>query len=126
MIGVGILVLVLGIGFYLMWRKMSSGDIKAATTGKTVDDLRVSVAKLEQEIKGKDEKMQDLVKEVGELKNTNTTLAYQIKDIKKNIKPTQQTNFMRPQQTRMQGSGKKQQQNCDDGSCSQDVVEDLE
>lgn len=124
MIGVGILVLVLGIGFYLMWRKMSSGDIKAATTGKTVEDLRVAVAKLEQEVKGKDEKMQELVREVGELKTKNTELSYQVKDLKKNSKPQQTTFQMRPQQTRIQSQGKKQQ--CDDNSCTQDVVEDIE
>lgn len=124
MIGVGVLVLMLGIGFYLMWRKMSYTDIKAATTGKTVEDLRVTVAKLEQEIKAKDEKTQELVKEVGELKTKNTELSYQMKEIKKANKPTQSTAFnVRPTQAQRPNTKKQQ---CDDNSCSTDAVEDLE
>jgi len=124
MVGIGIFVLVFGMGFYLMWRKMSFLDIKAATTGKTVEDLRVTIVKLESEIKNKDEKLQDLSKEVGELRNTNTTVTYQLKEIKKNMK-LQRTSFAGSQQARTQNSSKKQQQNCNDDSCLQDV-EDLE
>lgn len=120
LIGVGILVLVLGVGFYLMWRKMSSADIKAATTGKIVEDLRVLVAKLEQEIKSKDEKLQELIKEVGDLKNKNTELSYQMKEIKKANKMSQQTMFQTKPTVRI---SKKQ---CDDNSCTADAVEDLE
>jgi peptidoglycan hydrolase CwlO-like protein len=125
MIGIGVLALVLifGIGFYLLWRKIVSSDIKLSTTAKTVEDLRVSHAKTEAEIKNKDEKIQELVKEMGDLKNENTKLVYQIKELKKASKPIQQTGFQTRSQTRVIG-GKKQ--NCDDGTCTQEAIEDLE
>lgn len=123
MVAVGVLVLVLGVGFYLLWRKISSSEIRVATTSKTVDDHRVALAKLEQEIKSKDEKMQELVKEVAELKNKNTELTYQLKELKKGAKTVQQTNYPQGRNPIRLGQGSK---NCDDGSCTTNVVEDLE
>lgn len=101
LIGLGILICAVGIALYMMRRKMSSTEIKLATTSKTSDDLRVSMAKLEQEIKSKNEKMQDLQKDMLEIRNENTRLAYEIKALKK--------------------SNKKSNRTCDDSTCTTSV-----
>lgn len=125
MLGIGILVLLLGIGLYLLWRKMSSSEIKAATSSKTLEDMRVATVKLESELKAKDEKIQELVKDTGELRNKSTELSYQLKQIKKDKKPIQHTGFQSGTVNTQARIGKSKKQSCDDGSCTTDV-EDLE
>jgi peptidoglycan hydrolase CwlO-like protein len=85
MIGLGILVCVIGIALYMMWRKMSATDIKLATVSKTSDDLRVSVAKLEQDIKYKNERVQELQNEISALKAENVKLSYKVKSLKREM-----------------------------------------
>lgn len=117
MIGVGLLILVLGIGFYLLWKKISSAEIRSATVSKVVDDLRVSVAKVEADSKSKDEKYQEMTKEIGDMKTKNTELTYQLREMKKSGKATPQMRI---------GSGKKQQAKCDGDGCEMNTVEDLD
>lgn len=119
LIAAGILILVIGIGFYMLWRKSSASEVKTAIMDKTVSDIRLKVAQLEELVKTKDEKMQDLVKEIGDLKQKNTELTYQIKELKKN-----NTGTYAPRSGSNQRAVKKAPV-CDENGCS-DVVDDLE
>lgn len=115
MIAVGIIIVLIGIGLYMLWRKISSSEIRLATTDKTVSDLRMSSSKIEQELKNRDEKIQELMKEVSDLRNKNTELSFQVKELKKQSK-------MKPQ-VRVQS--KKSSKQCDDTGCTTDV-QDIE
>lgn len=129
LIAAGILVLVIGIGFYMLWRKSSASEVKAAVVNKTVEDVRVKIAQLEETIKTKDEKIQELTRDVGNLKEKNTELSYQIKEMKTSGYGNNSRNngSFSSNRDKQIGSSKtqKKQINCDDNGCH-DQVDDLE
>jgi septal ring factor EnvC (AmiA/AmiB activator) len=77
--------------------------------------MKVTIAKLESEIKSKDDKIQELSKVLSELKEKNTTLTYQIKEIKNGGVQKQKIQI-----------GKKSKQECNGNECTMDQIEDLE
>jgi len=82
-LGIGALLLVLGITFYLLWRKSTGTEIKMATMSKSIEDIKVKTAQSDTETRNKDEKIQKLTQQVSDLINSNTELKYQLKEIKK-------------------------------------------
>jgi len=83
LIAAAVLVIALGIGFYMLWRKLTASDLKAATLGKTVDDMRLKMVQAESDSKSKDDKLAAITKELSEVKNENTNLKYQVRDFRK-------------------------------------------
>lgn len=84
LIAAAVLIVALGIGFYMLWRKLTASDLKAATLGKTVDDMRLKMVQAESDSKSKDDKLTAITKELSEVKNENTSLKYQVRDFRKN------------------------------------------
>lgn len=91
LIAAAVLIVALGIGFYMLWRKLTASDLKAATLGKTVDDMRLKMVQAESDSKSKDDKLAAITKELSEVKNENTTLKYQVRDFRKNNSKSRST-----------------------------------
>lgn len=102
-IAIGICILCIMIGMYLLWRKISSTEIRIATSSKTVDDMRVTMAKLESELKAKDDKLQEMGKEVSMIRERQTKISYKMK-IGEKAQPIKK-------------------KTCDDDSCTLDIID---
>lgn len=102
-----VLVLILAVMFYLLWRKLTAMDLRISEKAKIIDDTRTQVVRLESEFKARDDKIQELSKEMSVLRESNTELKYKMKELKS--KTTSEPQVI------IQSKGKK---TCSDGSCS--------
>ncbi len=109
-IGAVILILALAIVFYLLWRKLNNIDIRLSEKAKSIDDTRTQVVRMESEFKARDEKIQELSKEMSAIRESNTELKCKVKELKGKAIPSVQIKS-------------KAKASCADESCS---IEDKE
>lgn len=111
-IGIGVLIIVLGIAFYTLWKRISEVDIRTVTMDKKLQDQRAEIVQLKGRMDNKDDKIQSLTNQLMELEKQHIKLSFELeRQVGKSVQPT----------TRV-GSRKVQ---CTDAGC-EEVVQDME
>lgn len=82
LVAIGVVILLLGIGIYMIWRKSTFIELRMAEK-KPLDDLKATMITLQNDIKNRDEKIQKQSDEITSLNTKIIQFEYQVKDIKK-------------------------------------------
>lgn len=80
-VGIIVAVLVVVIGIYLLWRKISSVESKSPNRD-TVADLVTKVDQLKNDIARRDDKIHEMAQKIATLETAITELKYQVRETK--------------------------------------------
>lgn len=103
-----VLVLVLAVLFYLIWKKLGTMDLRLSEKNKAVEDTRTQVVRLESESKARDDRVQELSKEMSALRESNTKLNYKMKELRNKS----------PSEPQVVIGSKAKKPVCNDASCN--------
>ena len=123
-IGGIVLLIILGVIFYMMYRKSSSNEIKVAENDKSIQDMKMEINTLKAEVGKRDDKIHEQSERISNLEKSITELKFQLKLNNQSSSNTQQVG-------RRQKAKQKDGMVCDENGCTmpakqETVVEDMD
>lgn len=117
-IAVAVVVIAIGVAMYMLYRRITYVDLEGVKRKDAMARVAVDVDGLKTELAHKEKQLQDITKENAALRESNTKIKYQIKELTNNFNGNM--GGMNNLGLNGQGTvgGKKRMMNCDDGSCA--------